>query len=92
VTSFDLDVNSYSGGNFIASETGPTLLSGPNATIDLVGTCTGICGTGASVDGSSSITLIGPNAEGALGAYDLSTVGGMYQVSGAFVMEQDVLP
>lgn len=92
VASFDLTavVNSNS---YVASEVDPVSLAGePSAMIELSGTCSssagGSCGSsGIGISGASSITLIGPNAEGALGAFDLTSDGGGYGASGVFILE-----
>lgn len=89
ITSFFLtaEVSSNTYTAMINPDLGSVPLDGPNALIDLSGSCDGVCGVDIAADGSSSITLIGPNAEGAFGAFDLTTSGGAYGVSGVFVLE-----
>jgi len=54
-------------------------------TVSLIGSCTGSgCGAnGLSVNGEASINLVGPNAEGIYGAYNLTNLENA--VSGSYL-------
>lgn len=87
VTSFDL-IAYASGNTYDVSELAPAGLSGPSAVVDLIGTCDGTpCGTSAPATGTANVTLIGPNAEGALGAFSVSDYTQLNSLSGTFVLD-----
>lgn len=85
VTDFQLDVN-FGTDSYQVNVATPTYLtaSGRNP-ISLAGRCSGaICGLGGgTVAGNASINLVGPNAEGIYGAYNLTNTNNA--VSGSYL-------
>lgn len=74
VTAFQLDIN-FSNAAISVTPSTVTFLSGVSGNqVGLAGSCTGTqCGAnGGFVDGAATINLVGPNAEGIYGAYNLT--------------------
>jgi len=64
--------------------------NGANINVDLEGNCFDSCAKrfeSIPASGSSTITLIGPSAEGALGTYNLNA--GSATAAGAYILEAD---
>lgn len=87
LSSFQLNAN-FSNANIIANSSGTDILSATSGNIiGLTGSCTGggcdSSPTAVTYSGETSLNLVGPNAEGIYGAYNLTN--GDNAVSGSYV-------
>ncbi|MCK4705412.1 MAG: hypothetical protein KAT90_08035, partial [Gammaproteobacteria bacterium] len=91
------NINTTVTGTYDATMVAP--LGGASTTIGLAVACTGACGanlTAATGSGTASINLVGPNAEGIFGSYNLTTAttitGDENTVSGTYFATDQALP
>ena len=94
VTSFDLVATGADSTRYEVGLVGVSALDAvsPSTSFDLTGTCQGgDCGAGASANGSSSLLLIGAEAENVMGIYEVGSDISGEHYNGSYWLEQTEL-